>query len=49
MSVNEMLPQSRTFVRRRIADPDRADDLVAEILPRVHQNFGSLGDRTSSR
>jgi RNA polymerase sigma-70 factor, ECF subfamily len=41
----EMLPQLRTFVRRRIANPDRADDLVAEILLRIHQNIGSLDDR----
>jgi RNA polymerase sigma-70 factor (ECF subfamily) len=41
----EMLPQLRTFVRRRIADPNRADDLVAEILLRIHQNVGSLDDQ----
>jgi RNA polymerase sigma-70 factor (ECF subfamily) len=41
----QMLPQLRTFVRRRIADPDRADDLVSEILLRVHRNVGSLDDR----
>jgi RNA polymerase sigma-70 factor (ECF subfamily) len=41
----EMLPQLRTFVRRRIANPDRADDLVAEIVLRIHQNIGSLDDR----
>lgn len=41
----EMLPRLRTFVRRRIANPDRADDLVAEILLRVHQNVGSLDDQ----
>ena len=41
----EMLPQLRKFVRRRIANPDRADDLVAEILLRIHQNVGSLDDR----
>jgi RNA polymerase sigma-70 factor (ECF subfamily) len=41
----EMLPQLRTFVRRRIANPDRADDLVAEILLRIHHNVGSLDDR----
>jgi RNA polymerase sigma-70 factor (ECF subfamily) len=41
----EMLPQLRAFVRRRIADPDRADDLVAEILLRIHQKVGSLDDR----
>jgi RNA polymerase sigma-70 factor (ECF subfamily) len=40
-----MLPQLRTFVRRRIADPNRADDLVAEILLRIHQNLGTLDDR----
>lgn len=40
----QMLPQLRTFVRRRIADPHRADDLVAEILLRIHQNLGSLDD-----
>jgi RNA polymerase sigma-70 factor, ECF subfamily len=41
----EVLPRLRTFVRRRIANPDRADDLVAEILLRVHQNLGSLNDQ----
>jgi RNA polymerase sigma-70 factor, ECF subfamily len=41
----EMLPPLRKFVRRRIADPDRADDLVAEILLRIHQNVASLGDQ----
>ncbi|MCV7155450.1 sigma-70 family RNA polymerase sigma factor [Mycolicibacterium pyrenivorans] len=41
----EMLPQLRSFVRRRIANPDRADDLVAEILLRIHQHVGSLDDR----
>jgi RNA polymerase sigma-70 factor, ECF subfamily len=41
----EMLPQLRTFVRRRIADPNRADDLVADILLRIHQNVGSLDDQ----
>lgn len=41
----EMLPRLRTFVRRRIADPDRADDFVAEILLRIHQNVGSLDDQ----
>jgi RNA polymerase sigma-70 factor (ECF subfamily) len=41
----EMLPQLRTFVRRRIADPNRADDLVSEILLRIHQSIGSLDDQ----
>jgi RNA polymerase sigma-70 factor, ECF subfamily len=38
----EMVVRLRAFVRRRIADPNRADDLVAEILLRIHQNVGSL-------
>ena len=41
----EMLPQLRSFVRRRIANPDRADDLVAEILLRIQQNIKSLDDQ----
>jgi RNA polymerase sigma-70 factor (ECF subfamily) len=40
----DVLPQLRTFVRRRIADPHRADDLVAEILLRIHQHMPSLDD-----
>ncbi len=42
---HEMVTRLRTFVRRRIADPDRADDLVADILLRIHQNIDSLEDR----
>lgn len=34
----------RSFVRRRVSDPHRADDLVADILLRVHRNMGSLDD-----
>lgn len=41
----EMLPQLRIFVRRRIADPNRADDLVADIVLRIHQNLRSLDDQ----
>lgn len=41
----EMVAQLRVFVRRRIADPDRADDVAADILLRIHQNVGSLDDR----
>ena len=41
----EMVPRLRTFVRRRIADPDRADDLVSDILLRIHQNVASLDDQ----
>ena len=35
----------RSFVRRRISDPHRADDIVADILLRVHRNLGTLDDR----
>lgn len=42
---HELVAQLRAFVRRRIADPNRADDLVGEILLRVHENVGSLEDR----
>ncbi|GEL20985.1 sigma-70 family RNA polymerase sigma factor [Pseudonocardia asaccharolytica] len=41
----EVMAQLRAFVRRRIADPDRADDLVGEILLRVHQRLDSVDDR----
>jgi RNA polymerase sigma-70 factor (ECF subfamily) len=39
-----MVAQLRAFVRRRIADPERAEDLVGEILLRIHQNLGSVDD-----
>jgi RNA polymerase sigma-70 factor (ECF subfamily) len=32
-------------VRRRIADPQRADDLVGDILVRIQQNLHSIEDR----
>ena len=40
----------QTFVRRRIADPHRADDLVGDILLRIHQNLHTVdsGDRLAS-
>jgi RNA polymerase sigma-70 factor (ECF subfamily) len=41
----EVLAQLRTFVRRRIADPARADDLVGDIVLRIHQNLHSVDDR----
>ena len=41
----EVIAQLRGFVRRRIADPDRADDLVSDILLRIHQNLGSVDDQ----
>ena len=41
----EVIAQLRAFVRRRIADPDRAEDLVADILLRIHQNLGSVDDQ----
>jgi RNA polymerase sigma-70 factor (ECF subfamily) len=33
------------FVRRRISDPHHADDVVAEVMLRIHQHLGSLDDR----
>jgi RNA polymerase sigma-70 factor, ECF subfamily len=41
----EVMAQLRAFVRPRIADPERAEDLVAEILLRIHRNLASLDDR----
>ena len=41
----EVIAQLRAFVGRRIADPERAEDLVGEILLRIHQNLGSIDDR----
>ena len=41
----DVIAQLRAFVRRRIADPERAEDLVAEILLRIHRNLASLDDR----
>jgi RNA polymerase sigma-70 factor, ECF subfamily len=40
----DLLGRLQTFVRRRIADPNRAEDVVAEILLRIHQNVDSLDD-----
>jgi RNA polymerase sigma-70 factor (ECF subfamily) len=34
----------RSFVRRRVSNPHLADDLVADILLRVHRNLGTLDD-----
>ena len=41
----DVLAQLRAFVRPRIADPERAEDLVAEILLRIHRNLATLDDR----
>ena len=41
----EVMAQLRTFVGRRIADPHRADDLVAEVLLRIHKNLHTVDDR----
>lgn len=41
----EVIAQPRAFVRRRIADPDRAEDLVGDIVLRIHQNLGSVDDQ----
>jgi RNA polymerase sigma-70 factor (ECF subfamily) len=34
----------RTFVRRRVADPHQAEDLVSEIVVRVHRHLDRLDD-----
>lgn len=36
--------QLRGFVHRRISDPDRADDVVGEIVLRIHKNIGRVED-----
>jgi RNA polymerase sigma-70 factor (ECF subfamily) len=41
----EVIAQLRTFVGRLIADPDRAEDLVGDILLRIHQNLDSVDDQ----
>lgn len=41
----EVIAQLRSFVRRRIADPHRAEDLVGEILLRIQKNLASIDDR----
>ena len=41
----DVMAQLHAFVRRRIADPDRADDVVGELLLRIHRNIGSVDDR----
>ena len=33
------------FVRRRISDPHQANDVVAEVMLRIHQNLGTLDDQ----
>lgn len=33
------------FVRRRVRDPHEADDVVADVMLRIHQNLASLDDR----
>jgi RNA polymerase sigma-70 factor (ECF subfamily) len=33
------------FVRRRVTDPDRAEDVLGEIVLRVHRNIGRVEDR----
>ena len=36
--------QLQAFVRRRIADPDRADDVLGEIMLRIHRNLDRVDD-----
>lgn len=33
------------FVRRRVSDPHQADDVVADVMLRIHQHLGTLDDR----
>lgn len=33
------------FVRRRISDPHQAEDVVAEVMMRIHQHIGTVNDR----
>ncbi len=42
---HDVLARLRAFVGRRIADPHRADDLVGEIVLRIHQHVDSVDDR----
>ena len=32
------------FVRRRVSDPYQADDVVADVMVRIHRNLGTLDD-----
>ncbi|MDQ4116163.1 MAG: sigma-70 family RNA polymerase sigma factor [Actinomycetota bacterium] len=36
--------QLRRFVHRRVLDPDRADDVLAEIMLRIHRNLHRVED-----
>jgi RNA polymerase sigma-70 factor (ECF subfamily) len=36
--------QLQAFVRRRITDPDRADDVLGEIMLRIHRNLDRVED-----
>ena len=42
---HEVIAQLRAFVRRRIADPNRAEDLVGDIVLRIHQKLASVDDQ----
>jgi RNA polymerase sigma-70 factor (ECF subfamily) len=33
------------FVRRRVSDPHQAEDVVADVLLRIHEHLGDLDDR----
>jgi RNA polymerase sigma-70 factor, ECF subfamily len=37
--------QLGAFVRRRVDDPDRAEDVLGEIVLRIHRNLGRVDDR----
>jgi RNA polymerase sigma-70 factor (ECF subfamily) len=42
---SEVGTSMQRFVRRRVSDRDDADDVVAEVMLRIHQNLASLDDR----
>jgi RNA polymerase sigma-70 factor (ECF subfamily) len=41
----EVIAQLRGYVHRRIADPDRAEDLVADILLRMQRSIDTVDDQ----
>ena len=41
---HEFGTQLRRFVHRRVLDPDRADDVLAEVMLRIHRNLHRVED-----
>jgi RNA polymerase sigma-70 factor, ECF subfamily len=42
---NELGVALQAFVRRRISNRDEADDVVGDVLLRIHEHLGSVGER----